>query len=174
MPFTTKLRLRKFDDTEWMVESPLHYRARNQWFVVPVGFKTDFATVPQFLTWLVPTTGKYTEAAVLHDWLCTRGIELGVVSSRDADGIFRRTMRELGVPPVRRWLMWTGVRWGAVFSKTRRPGVWLDMPRVLLVSLLALPLVVPASVLAILAYVVYACLEVLAVTMSQYGTLDQS
>ena len=75
---------------------------RSQYFVVPVGFRTDFATVPLPVAWLVPRFGAYTLAAILRDWLCTEGIRSGAVTSREADGIFRRIMRESGVPVLRR------------------------------------------------------------------------
>jgi hypothetical protein len=60
----------------------------------PAGFRTDLATVPRVVTWLIPRFGVYTLAAILHDWLCTEGIRSGAVTSREADGIFRRVMRE--------------------------------------------------------------------------------
>jgi hypothetical protein len=72
-----------------------------------------------------------------------------VVSSRDADGLFRRVLREVGVPPVHRRLMWTGVRWGALANPLRQPRWARDAPRVLALSVLAAPLVVPpAAVIA--------------------------
>lgn len=36
---------------------------------VPIHFKTDFASTPRFLWAFFPPYGKYTEAAVLHDYL---------------------------------------------------------------------------------------------------------
>lgn len=53
------------------------------------------------------------------------------------------------MPFLQRWLMWTGVRWGSVAQRHRREGVWRDLPAVLVLSLLALPVVAPA-VLSIL------------------------
>ncbi|WP_414689961.1 DUF1353 domain-containing protein [Nocardioides sp.] len=38
-----------------------------------------------------------------------------LVSPKDADGIFRRVLRKLGVGPVRRWVMYLGVRIGHGF-----------------------------------------------------------
>lgn len=37
--------------------------------VVPEGFITDFASIPRFLWSIYPPTGRYQEAAVIHDWL---------------------------------------------------------------------------------------------------------
>jgi hypothetical protein len=145
----------------WTLAEPLTYLGRRDRFVVPAGFGTDLATVPRPVLWLVPEAGHYTLAAVLHDWLCTVGIATGVVTSRDADGIFRRAMREAGVPVLLRWLMWTGVRWGALVDADprRRRGWLLSAPGVLAISALAAPLVLPPSLLVVPGLAVYALLE---------------
>ncbi|MFR9753090.1 DUF1353 domain-containing protein [Nocardia sp. 004] len=90
----------------WRVTEPLIYRGATEEFVVPVGFRTDFASVPRALVWLIPRYGIYTRAAILHDYL----LRSQVVSVAAADGIFRRSMRELGVSMPRRWMMWAAVR----------------------------------------------------------------
>ena len=160
MPFETdSVTVRRRDDRHWTVVEPLVYRGRTDTFVVPAGFPTDFASVPRVAVWLIPRFGRYTLAAILHDWLCTEGIRSGAVSSRDADGIFRRVMRELGVPVVRRWLMWAGVRWGALTDPERRPGWAFSAPGVLAISVLAAPVVVPPGVLILLALAVYGLVE---------------
>ena len=35
---------------------------------VPIGFMTDFASVPRPLWWFIPKWGKYGNAAVIHDF----------------------------------------------------------------------------------------------------------
>jgi hypothetical protein len=89
-------------------------------------FRTDLASVPQWLTWLFPRYGKYTKAAVLHDYLCQnfRDVTVERVGSddielkdrSDADEVFRIVMAELGVPWARRWLMWSAVNWATLFT----------------------------------------------------------
>jgi len=118
--------------------------------------------VPRVVTWLVPRFGAYTLAAILHDWLVTAGIRSGAVTARQADGIFRRVMRESGVPVLRRWLMWAGVRWGALTDERRRAGWVASAPGVLAISLLAAPLVVPPAVVIAPGLVVYGLAERLA------------
>jgi hypothetical protein len=141
----------------------LVYAGRDEVFTVPVGFCTDLASVPQFLTWLVPVAGLHDRAAIVHDYFC-QALEHGtpVVTARDADGIFRRMLRELGVPTVRRWLFFTGVRWGALGTPSRRPGWLADAPAVLIVSALALPVVLPASVVVGSGLVLYGLAEAIA------------
>jgi hypothetical protein len=144
VPFTSdELSVRAVDDDTWELLVALVYSGRDEQFVVPPGFRTDFASVPRAVQWLVPTTGRYTRASVLHDWLCGEPLASGLLSSHDVDGILRRVLREEGVPLVRRRLMWAGVRWGALFDPLRRPGWLRDAPAVIAISLLALPLVAP-------------------------------
>ncbi|RDI49757.1 DUF1353 domain-containing protein [Nocardia mexicana] len=100
------------DAESWRICQPIEYRGEYQTFVVPSGFRTDFASVPRALVWLVPRYGAFTRAAILHDYL-TRGDE---VSRADADGLFRRALRETGVSVPQRWMMWAAVRLGSRLS----------------------------------------------------------
>ena len=160
MPFVDgSLTVRRVDSNTWSVVDPLLYQGREERFVVPAGFRTDFATVPRLVAWLVPRFGTFTLAAILHDWLCSEGIRSGAVTSRQADGIFRRVMRESGVPVLRRWLMWAGVRWGALTSELRRPGWAASAPGVLAITVLAAPLVGPPAVVIAPGLVVFALAE---------------
>lgn len=164
------------DDTRWMLNRDLTYKGARDTFTVPSGYVTDFASVPRFMQWLAPATGKYTLAAVLHDHMCDALNHRGYfhaplrpagelpkyVTSRDVDGLFRRVMREQGVPTAQRWFMWTGVRWGALFNNRRRPGIGKDMPLVLLWSLLALPIVLPALLVILAGLGIYYAVELIA------------
>ncbi|MFD6158194.1 DUF1353 domain-containing protein [Nocardia sp. NPDC060256] len=96
----------ELDAMFWRVVDPLVYQGASEEFVIPAGFRTDFASVPRALVWLVPRYGAYTRAAILHDYLRSTH----AVSIADADGIFRRCLRELGVAVPRRWMMWAAVR----------------------------------------------------------------
>lgn len=93
----------------WRLIDELIYEGKYELFRIPSGFSTDFASVPRAFTWLIPRYGTYTRAAILHDYLCARE-RVGLFTSADADGIFRRVLRELGVSLPRRWLMWAAVR----------------------------------------------------------------
>jgi hypothetical protein len=93
----------------WRVVDPLTYHGAHEEFVIPAGFRTDFASVPRPLVWLVPRYGVYTRAAILHDYLRSSD----VVSDTDADGIFRRCLHEFGVSVPQRYMMWAAVRLGS-------------------------------------------------------------
>lgn len=160
MPFEPgSLTVRRVDADTWSLVDDLVYQGRRDRFVVPAGFRTDFATVPRPVTWLIPRFGAYTLAAILHDWLVTEGLRTRAVTSRQADGIFRRVLRESGVPVLRRWLMWAGVRWGALAHERRRSGWLSSAPGVLAISLLAAPLVVPPAVLIVPGLIVFTAAE---------------
>ena len=148
-------------DGRYRLTAQMVYRGRDDTFTVPAGFQTDLASIPRYMTWLVPVAGVQDRAAIVHDWLCgslafayshnkasgsTVARAVPVASAVDTDGIFRRILRELGVGAVRRWLMWTGVRWGALLNPARRAGWLRTAPAVVGISVVALPLLLPATV----------------------------
>ena len=161
--FDSDLSVRGVTAALWSLLAPLIWTGtKGDTFVVPVGFVTDFATIPRFLHWLVSPYGAYTRAAVLHDWLLTelaafagrqrRGLTGDQAwpppaNSRDCDGIFRRVMQDLGVPWAKRWAMWSAVRWAALFNADRAYGrrFAADAPIVIAVSIVALPVVLPGA-----------------------------
>jgi len=145
MPFADpRVSVTQTDGYNWRLDRQVWFSDHGAVFIVPKGYVTDFATVPQFIWWLIPTYGNYTAATVLHDWLITYALPNRRVSSRRVDRVFREAMQSLGVSAPRRWLMWAGVRWGALGNKRRRAGSLGTFPGVLLLSLLALPFVLPA------------------------------
>lgn len=91
---------------QWRLEVRLVYRGAWEAFVIPKGFIHDFASVPRALWPLVGPVDDHAEEAVLHDWL----YQTGLVSRADADGLFRRALREAGVGRARRWAMYWAVR----------------------------------------------------------------
>ena len=122
------------DGRKWRIVRQFKYKK----FTVPVGFVTDFASVPRLtspiftlmailfiligwtvlgvglliiisaLSWFRPY-GKHNKAAVLHDYL----YQMKLVSRKQADDIFKETMRELKVAPWRRFFMYWAVRFFA-------------------------------------------------------------
>lgn len=157
--------------TSWTLTAPLVWTgSQGDTFTVPAGFVTDFATVPRFLHWLVLPYGAYTRSAVLHDYLLSLVADVEgraawragqpspyaygsqPIKSRDADAIFRKTMHELGVGWLKRWAMWTAVRWASLFNPRRAYGraIAADLPRMLLVTVAALAtVVIPVAALAV-------------------------
>lgn len=58
------------DGRTWRVDAPLIYvTAAGAPVRVPVGFISDLASVPRIFWSVLPPFGRYTAAAVLHDWM---------------------------------------------------------------------------------------------------------
>lgn len=164
-PKDSEVVVRQIGDKSWSVVSALRYSASRQDFEVKPGAGTDFASVPRFFVWFLPRYGRYTKAAILHDYLWREVVghvdPVRRISRRDADGIFLQAMRELGVPFLRRWIMWASVRWAALFKSDGRRDWWRDAWRVVLMSVVALPVVAPPAVLIALALLLFFLMEMI-------------
>lgn len=98
--------VRQVDPARFELREPFKYVDENRRFVVPMGDISDFASVPAFLTWLVPRYGRHTLAALLHDHLQhhlsnnaeTSPTDPERVTSEEADTIFREALQYSRVP----------------------------------------------------------------------------
>ena len=88
------------DGGHWIVRQPLVYRigVSAEQITVPVGFVTDFASIPQALQSIIKQNGLYILPAVVHDYLywnqsCNR---------KQADQIFLLAMIENKVGAIHR------------------------------------------------------------------------
>jgi Protein of unknown function (DUF1353) len=150
--------VRQVDDQDWETLRVLTYHAKTEDFVAPVQERTDFASVPRVFVWFIPRYGRYTKAAILHDYLCSVEVPQGL-DRIDADGIFRQAMRELGVPFLRRWIMWAAVRLGALTNPAGRKKWWTEAWRVALITAVALPIVTPAAAVIVISFFVFYLVE---------------
>ena len=73
---------------------------------MPTDFVTDLASIPKLFWNLLPPFGKYTEAAVLHDYL----YRTHLVERVDADDILLEAMTLCRVPQWQRLLIYCAVR----------------------------------------------------------------
>jgi len=141
--------VRELDETVWSVLREFEYQANRERFQVPIGQRTDFASVPRSLVWFIPRYGRYTKAAILHDYLCNLA-EQGKFERREADGVFRQAMRSLGVAFIRRWIMWAAVRFGALRTAAGRKDWSQDAPKVIPIAIVVGVIVLPAVVTIII------------------------
>jgi len=74
---------------------------------VPIGFVTDFASVPRPLWWFAPKWGRCGNAAVIHDFCYWEQS----YDRRKSDEIFREGMQVLKVGRIRTWLLYYAVRY---------------------------------------------------------------
>ena len=122
--FLTPLRLEYLDGHLWKVIEPFEYCVGSEFstvkVVIPTGFFTDFASVPRVLWSLLPPTGPYGKAAVVHDWLYQNPELLDYsepcdpmpLSRSDCDTVFFEAMGVLSVGNWTRGAVYSGVRVG--------------------------------------------------------------
>lgn len=117
-----RLELRSVDGRDFTLLRRIGYRSTRhpEPFGVPADperFTTDLASVPWMFGWLVPRSGDFLPAAVLHDGLVVPGAHLGpVVDRTEADRVFRTAMIALGTGRVRAWLMWSAATLGTMWQ----------------------------------------------------------
>ena len=93
---------------EFILTKPLRYYSKryDMWITVPVGFPTDFASLPGPVRGLINRNGKSRPAAVVHDYLCVRK----TLSRRAADKVFSEALKDCKVNVFIRLAMYSGVR----------------------------------------------------------------
>lgn len=85
---------------------------------VETGFRTDGASIPRFLWWLLPPLGEYAQACTLHDKLCRtycitqviNGVPTQVkITRKEIDAILDEALGVLEVTPWKRQTIVAGV-----------------------------------------------------------------
>lgn len=115
--FHSELSMRLVSDSanggsgQWVLTDPLLYFGDVVGMVaVPVGFRTDLASVPRWAYYNLFGNVAH-KAAVVHDFLIYDGEPREV-----ADAEFLAAMKASGVPAWRRWPMFAAVRLYSIFS----------------------------------------------------------
>lgn len=144
--------LRQVSDNGFQVGAAIRYRGETgldprfddavRELPLDLARRSDLASVPAALRWFERPHGVHTPAALFHDYLLSHGPELDVdgesVRPDQADLVFRHMLKAVGVPTIKRYLLWTAValrtRW-----ETRRLSlvVWVILSVVGLVSFVA-------------------------------------
>jgi hypothetical protein len=107
------------DGRNWRLDQPLAYApADGGHITVQSGFTTDLASIPRLFWNILPPFGRYTEAAVVHDFL----YRTHTVTRKRADSLFYEMMTVLGVNPTAKWTIYLAVRWfgGKAYRDDRR------------------------------------------------------
>ena len=92
----------------WLLEK--EYKRRlpgGEIICVPDGFEWDGASVPRLLWPIAGRWGRFSGAALIHDWIYT---VKDPYSRNEADAVFFDLMIEDGVGRIRANVMWTAVR----------------------------------------------------------------
>jgi hypothetical protein len=114
--FTSDLVVKSYDETKWELTEEFYFYFseddKSTGVTVPKGFITDFASVPRILWSILPPTGRYTKAAVLHDFLYSNASHLEL-TRKQCDKMFLQGMEILG---VKRWVRNTIYRAVRIFG----------------------------------------------------------
>ena len=111
------LKVSPADDTgrRWLLLAPFVTRIVHDGdeykIVVPAGFISDFASVPRPLWSLIPPTGRYLWAAVVHDYFYFLGKASGR-TRKESDQLFYRMILHAGSKKRTARVMYAGVRVG--------------------------------------------------------------
>lgn len=119
--YITKLDVIQLEDRShggrgtWMVQAPLAYESdKIGQVVVPVGFVTDFASVPR-IPYVFDIAGdKGDMSGTVHDYLYDKDCTLPV-SRRQADKVLKEGLIAQGVPKWIAFMMYVAVR---LFAKS--------------------------------------------------------
>ncbi len=90
-----------------------------QWVFIPAGMLTDLASIPSIVWGILPPSGKYGAAAIVHDRLCntlqiTQSGKLVSIERAKADVILGEAMEVLNVTWIKRVMISSAVamhRW---------------------------------------------------------------
>ena len=107
--FTSPLILEYIPEKNlWKTDRELIYYVNKEGekIVVPKGFTTDLASVPWPASMIIPKSGRFNSAAVIHDYLYFSKL----YTRQKADLIFYQAMQVLGVSFIKRWVMYHSVR----------------------------------------------------------------
>lgn len=116
----TQLKFKSFRNGEKCILAEDYLYEINGYILkIPKGFETDGASTPLVLRPFYPAFGKYTEAAVVHDYLYSEKNDTGI-NRKLADKIFLHIMKECGVSEIKRKKMYKAVRiFGGIFWKKK-------------------------------------------------------
>lgn len=101
----------------WIVNKAFEYHVgsedSHEIIYVPEGFITDGASIPRFLWPIVGhPLGEYAQSAVLHDFI----LKDEIYPRKKCDRVFLESLKVLGVNPIKRRIMYWGVRLGSMCS----------------------------------------------------------
>lgn len=106
--FITPLIVQELGDNTWEITSTLKYRSNilSEVISIPVGFVTDFASVPRIPIAYLLAGGTAHEAAVVHDYLYQTQVTTRLI----ADRVLLEAMDATGIPLWRQLGMYYAVR----------------------------------------------------------------
>jgi hypothetical protein len=118
----------EFDNTHKLLAPFAYYSVLlGTLIVAPVGFVTDFASVPRIVLAYLMFGGKGKRAAVIHDLLYSKFMVwvnggLRALTREECDAVFKEALQATGYSNFTVWCMYQGVRFGGA-ARFNRPNV---------------------------------------------------
>jgi hypothetical protein len=110
--FLTELDVKCINDGAWELDTALVYDSDIVGQIIaPIGFQTDFASVPRVPVFFTLFGDRAHREAVLHDYLY-RSDAIPQAERKQADEVFLEAMKERGKGFAVRYAMYWGVRLG--------------------------------------------------------------
>ena len=107
--FTGNLILEDVDGDSWILWQPFGYVSKVGDIInVPAGFKTDLASIPWLFRRILPKSGEYNKACVIHDWM----YKTHLFERSKCDDILLEAMEFEGVGYCKRYTIYWAVRAG--------------------------------------------------------------
>jgi len=114
--FTSELNVTPLGNNKWKVNDEFEYHVgcypSNEIINVPIGFITDFASIPRILWTIIDPVGKHGKAAVIHDYCYATAC----YSRKRSDEIFLEAMEVLKVEEWKRKVMFYSVSYFGWFA----------------------------------------------------------
>jgi hypothetical protein len=103
--------------TATIINKPVIYTTKDGWVItVPVGFVTDFASIPRPMWTVIPPRGKYNRPAIVHDLLYHYAPIDPLTGERctqaRADYILREACENCDDRFTQRWAIFLGLKLG--------------------------------------------------------------
>ena len=99
-----------YHNNKWEVVDNLTIKMLGHEIFIPKGFRTDLASIPRILWWVVPPFGEYNEAAVVHDFLYRKLHGKSNITRKEADLIFFSLMEKANVNKIISYTFYVAVR----------------------------------------------------------------
>lgn len=106
----SKISLKEMGN-KYQVEEDIMYSILGGELIVPKGFITDLASIPQSLQGVISKHGLYDAGAILHDYLYSSQ-SIYPINREDSDKVFHKVMIECGADKKTAMLFYSAVRIG--------------------------------------------------------------
>ncbi len=122
--FVTKLEYDYIGETRIELTSPLLYVDGDTIYCVPIGFKSDGASVPKLFRWFHSPFDKGLEGAVLHDYLLD-AVKHDLMPFTECNRVFKKALKITGVGWFKRTVLTFATDLNAIFVHNNdNPDTW--------------------------------------------------